>query len=40
MELWNSIENGRKAMKNQDAFAGRYTKYILEKIIITVFNYK
>ena len=25
-------------MKNQDIYAGRYTKYILEKIMITVSN--
>ena len=32
-------QNGRKAMKNQDTYAGRYTKYLLEKIMIIVYNY-
>ena len=38
-EIMKLNSKWRKAMKNQDTYAGRYTKYTLEKIMITVSNY-
>ena len=37
-EIMKFIQNGKKAMKNQNKYAGRYTKHILEKVMITVSN--